>query len=171
MVSSYIPSISALIAARRNFRPIALKSLKVILAASPQPYNNMWNALPNTAEEIRECAEVLADLNPSILLQGGSGTSNATVAHIIDAIPQANILHLASHGHQDRESPLESGFILEDDILTISRLMPLSLPNAFLAFLSACETAKGDAKQPDQTVHLAAAMLFVGFKSIIGTMW
>jgi CHAT domain-containing protein len=49
--------------------------------------------------------------------------------------------------------------------------MDLDLKDAFLAFLSACETAKGDKEQPDQTVDLAAAMLFVGFRSVIATMW
>jgi len=49
--------------------------------------------------------------------------------------------------------------------------MKLNLPRASLAFLSACETAKGSADQPDQVLHLAATMLFVGFPSVIGTMW
>jgi CHAT domain-containing protein len=49
--------------------------------------------------------------------------------------------------------------------------MKLDLKHAQLAFLSACETAKGDREQPDQAIHLAATMLFVGFKSVIGTMW
>jgi hypothetical protein len=39
-----------------------------------------------------------------------------------------------------------------------------------LAFLSACQTAKGDEDMPDQAVHLAASMLFCGFKSVIATM-
>jgi CHAT domain-containing protein len=49
--------------------------------------------------------------------------------------------------------------------------MKLDLKDAVFAFLSACETAKGDTEQPDQAIHLAAAMLFVGFKSIVATMW
>jgi hypothetical protein len=49
--------------------------------------------------------------------------------------------------------------------------MELKLDNAFLAFLSAGETAKGDRMQPDQAMHLAAAMLFSGFKSVVATMW
>jgi CHAT domain-containing protein len=56
-------------------------------------------------------------------------------------------------------------------MLTVSDIMALRLPNVLLAFLSACETAKGDEKQPDQAVHLAAAMLFAGIKSVVGTMW
>jgi CHAT domain-containing protein len=60
---------------------------------------------------------------------------------------------------------------MSDELLTVSKLMALNLPNAFLAMLSACETAKGDAAQPDQVVHLAAAMLYVGFRSVVGTLW
>lgn len=37
--------------------------------------------------------------------------------------------------------------------------------------MSACKTAQGDAKQPEQAIHLAATMLFVGFQTVIGTMW
>jgi CHAT domain-containing protein len=72
---------------------------------------------------------------------------------------------------QDHTNVLDSGSIMRDDILTVSRLMSLNLPSAFLAVLSACETAKGDEAQPDQTIHLAATMLFCGFKSVVGTMW
>ncbi|EJC97821.1 uncharacterized protein FOMMEDRAFT_162156 [Fomitiporia mediterranea MF3/22] len=47
-----------------------------------------------------------------------------------------------------------------------------NLPNAEFAFLSACHTAE----QPhlgtyDEVLHLAAAMQFCGFRSVIGTMW
>ena len=45
------------------------------------------------------------------------------------------------------------------------------LPNAQLAFLSACETAMGNQEQPDEAVHLAAGMLAAGFRDVIGTMW
>jgi CHAT domain-containing protein len=61
--------------------------------------------------------------------------------------------------------------MMKDELLTVSSLMSLNVPSAFLAILSACETAKGDASQPDQAVHLAATMLYMGFKSVVGTMW
>jgi CHAT domain-containing protein len=54
------------------------------------------------------------------------------------------MLHLACHGHQDPENALNSGFVMSDEMLTIERLMQVPLPRAFMAFLSACETAKGD---------------------------
>ncbi|KAJ7603472.1 hypothetical protein DFH06DRAFT_1022192 [Mycena polygramma] len=42
-----------------------------------------------------------------------------------------------------------------------------------LAFLSACETAKGDETVPDEAMHrdLAATLLFAGFHGVVATMW
>jgi CHAT domain-containing protein len=83
---------------------------------------------------------------------------------------QANILHLACHGVQAAQ-PLESCFVLADGKLTIGDLMKLDLPQATFAFLSACQTAKSNHNHADQTVHLAASMLFCGFRSVVGTLW
>jgi CHAT domain-containing protein len=96
---------------------------------------------------------------------------SATLDRVTSSIPFAHFLHLACHGTQDPTAALESGFYLSDGTLTVSKLMSLDLKHAWFAYLSACETAKGDAKQPDQGVHLAAAMLFAGFKSVVATMW
>lgn len=60
---------------------------------------------------------------------------------------------------------------MQDGLLTISKLMQIEMPNAFFAFLSACGSAMGDRRQPHETVHLAASMLFAGFKSVLATMW
>jgi CHAT domain-containing protein len=95
----------------------------------------------------------------------------ATVDRVTSRIPSAHFVHLACHGTQDPTAALESGFHLGNGMLTVSKLMTLNLEHAWFAYLSACETAKGDADQPDQGVHLAAAMLFAGFKSVVATMW
>jgi CHAT domain-containing protein len=97
--------------------------------------------------------------------------SAATVARVTNRIKPTNFVHLACHGVQDPTDALESGFYLRDGMLTISKLMDLKLDQPWFAYLSACETAKGDAEQPDQVMHLAAAMLFAGFKSVVATMW
>jgi CHAT domain-containing protein len=83
------------------------------------------------------------------------------VEEVLQQLPMAHVLHLACHGQQHPD-PLKSSFALKDGPLTISALMGLNLPNVMLGYLSACETAKGDANQPDQAVHLAASMLFCG---------
>jgi CHAT domain-containing protein len=46
------------------------------------------------------------------------------------------------------------------------------LPDAEFAFLSACHTAElTDESISDEVLHLAAAMQFCGFRSVVGTMW
>jgi hypothetical protein len=84
-------------------------------------------------------------------------TVAATVEWICYYIQLASFVHLACHGIQDRTNALESGFHLSDGMLTISKLMALELDQPWFGYLSACETAKGDAEQPDQVMHLAAA--------------
>jgi CHAT domain-containing protein len=96
---------------------------------------------------------------------------DATVDIVLDAISQHAWVHLACHGFQDPEDPTKSAFALHDGRLELARLMSRSLTNAELAVLSACQTATGDARLPEETVHLAAGMLAAGFRSVVGTMW
>ena len=49
--------------------------------------------------------------------------------------------------------------------------MKQSFSHAELAFLSACQTAKGDSELPEEAIHLAAGMLMAGYGSVVGTMW
>jgi CHAT domain-containing protein len=91
-------------------------------------------------------------LSRPLLLQHATTT-------VLKQAPAAHILHLAYHGQQHVD-PLQSCFTLNDGPLTISALMNLDLSNAMLAYLSACETAKGNEVPSDQSVHLAASMLF-----------
>lgn len=107
-------------------------------------------------------------LRPSVAV-GAMGS--ASCADVVNSLPNATLLHLACHGYYSPTNPLDSGFVMGDKMLTVAELMALNLPNAFLAFLSACETARTTDSQPDQAVHLAATMLFTGFKSVVGTMW
>jgi CHAT domain-containing protein len=82
-----------------------------------------------------------------------------------------NVLHLACHGLQDQSNPLNSRFCLHNRDLMASDLIKMRLDHGFLAYLSACETAKGDVKHTDEVIHLAATMLAAGYKSVVATMW
>ncbi|KIJ26069.1 hypothetical protein M422DRAFT_192716, partial [Sphaerobolus stellatus SS14] len=57
------------------------------------------------------------------------------------------------------------------DRLTLAMLTSLKITQGGLAFLSACQTAKGDEKLSDEAVHLSAGMLAAGFRGVIATMW
>jgi CHAT domain-containing protein len=118
--------------------------------------------------ETREIAATAALNNVRIVEHFMNRT---TVAGTSERMETSNIIHLACHGIQDLEDATRSGFCLGDGRLTISDLMRLDIKEGFLAFLSACATARGSDEQPDQAMHLAAAMLFAGFKSVIATMW
>ena len=95
----------------------------------------------------------------------------ATVESTLAAINQHTWVHFACHGSQHPDEPTQSAFELHDRPLTLVDLMSTVSENAELAFLSACETAVGDKKIPEESAHLAAGMLAVGFKGVIATMW
>ena len=90
---------------------------------------------------------------------------------MLAALNVRSCIHLACHGSQNTEDPTKSAFELYDQSLTLSTLMRTASDNVELAFLSACQTAVGDPKIPEESAHLAAGMLAVGFKGVIGTMW
>jgi CHAT domain-containing protein len=172
---SYTPTLTALLNARRNLRPISRKAARILLAAVPLPFKVEWPPLPSVLDEM-DCVErtiqsVQNPLDPRGAMNTVTRLESATSSDVLCSLPDTSVLHLACHGHQDLQTPLASGFLMSDKMLTVTQLMELQLPNAFLAFLSACDTAKGDDRHLDQAIHLASTMLFAGFKSVIGTMW
>jgi CHAT domain-containing protein len=160
-VSTYVPSIGALLHAQQSFKPVRRVDADTVIVAVEHPFEG--DALPLTA---REASTIRSLVSPSVKVVEVTKSED-----VLQQIQSAPIVHMACHGTQDLNNALESGFFLEDELLPVSKLMQLELPSAFLAVLSACETAKGDATQPDQAIHLAATMLFAGFKSVVATMW
>jgi CHAT domain-containing protein len=169
VVSSYTPTLTALLRAQHSWPIVSPEASRLALVSAPKAHDSTLPVLHSVHKEI-DCVTSVAkqvhlSINESRLQQ------SATLAYTADLLTSSNFAHIACHGIQHPTDPLSSGFCLHDGDLTNSRLMELDLKNAFLAFLSACETAKGDTDQPDQTVHLAATMLFVGFRSVVATMW
>jgi CHAT domain-containing protein len=121
--------------------------VKALVAAVPHSDLLQWDDLPST---IAEAWAVKAAIPTSALLafprteDALAASDQATAGALLASLTEANILHLACHGYQNAENPLLSGFVMSDEMLTIERLMPVPLPRAFMAFLGACETAKGD---------------------------
>jgi CHAT domain-containing protein len=128
--------------------------------------------LPTLSKVKVETQDICSVVEKAGVLYATLSKSVSKTAQATAALPAANLVHIACHGLQHTSEPLKSAFHLgDDDMLSVSDLMKLDLKCAFLAFLSACETAKGDHDQPGQAIHLAATMLFVGFKSVVATMW
>jgi CHAT domain-containing protein len=165
VVSSYTPTLAALVRAQDRFKTVEVGNSTFLVIAA---HNKALRALPNVDVETREVIDVAARAGTRVDTHCDDSAVQADVAN---SLQSAQLVHVASHGTQNESQPLQSGLCLNDGILTVERLMKLNLRDAFFAFLSACETAKGDKEQPDQTIHLAATLLFTGFKSVVGTMW
>ena len=57
-------------------------------------------------------------------------------------------------------------------MLTLLDVVRLRLPTAEFAFLSACHTAGHTTESiADKGLHLAGAVQYCGFRSMVGTMW
>jgi CHAT domain-containing protein len=80
-------------------------------------------------------------------------------------------IHLACHASQNVTDPLESSIYLYDGLLKLSEIMKKNLKNSDFAFLSACQTSKGNEKLLEEVVHLTSGMLAAGYWSVVGTMW
>jgi CHAT domain-containing protein len=165
VVSSYTPTLSALINARNEREQLNQgHGADTLLVCVPE--TSGLSSLPSARLE----ATVIEEILPSIGLTALTD-DKAIVSNVLEKLPSVGILHLACHGHQSQDNPLSSGFSLHDGRLRLEQLMQLHMPQAQLAYLSACETASTDEYQPDEVINLAATMLFVGFKSVIATMW
>jgi CHAT domain-containing protein len=167
VVSSYTPTLSALLRAQNGIKPgLDRDHLSLTLVGEKRASDLSLPLIPGVEEELKFVNDVSISSNVKVINQPASGSS---VTHATEAIKVGNIIHLACHGIQDVNNSTQSGFSLGDGRLTISMLMELKVVDtAFLAYLSACDTTKGEASQ---SMHLAAAMLFCGFKSVVATMW
>ncbi|KAH7921891.1 hypothetical protein BV22DRAFT_1095655, partial [Leucogyrophana mollusca] len=161
VVSSYIPTFNALLTPP----PPSTETFKAL--AVIQPVTPGQAPLVSTEEELRKIENHIVD--ECLIKYGGSG-KRTVVQDVLDDLVSASIVHFACHGVQDTTNPLNSSLLLEDR-LKISRLMELDMPNASLVFLSACQTAAGDGQLPDEAMHLAATLLFTGFRGAVATMW
>jgi CHAT domain-containing protein len=168
-VSSYIPTLHSLTKARDIWAPIRRSDLTGLVICEESSHSGSSKYLPAAAEEVGIVRECFESAHAQVLNMMSTHTTRAELHSLLENT-LAHVLHMACHAVQDAEL-LNSAIMLHDGQLTIEDIMQLNLPQATLAYLSACQTAKGDRNAPDQAVHIAASMLFCGFRSIIGTLW
>jgi CHAT domain-containing protein len=167
IVSSYIPTLAALIHARSGRSVFLPQQIRLITVASEKTRHSNMPLLHHALQETRSVVNIAASAGISSSFDAGNSSKLDVLAH-----PQSSqIVHLACHGVQDRQESHESYFCLSSSNLTIRELMNMETKGAFLAYLSACETAMGDSDYADEAIHLAASMLFAGFKNVVATIW
>ncbi|KAG2033439.1 CHAT domain-containing protein [Suillus americanus] len=164
-ICSYTPTLSALIRSRQMMKKRVPQSFVAI--GQGQPRAGKSKELLAVDSEI----ELVRKLVPEMVNGNTISGDAATRAGALQALQENNWVHLACHGKQDREQPYNSHFVMKDEPITLLDIMEKDIPHAEFAFLSACHTAVGDEKTPDEVIHLAAGLQFSGFKSVVGTLW
>lgn len=123
--------------------------------------------LPGAEAEARSIAGIL---NTTALISGA-----ATKQAILQQLPGARIVHLATHGLLDGVGEGVPGAIAlapsggDSGLLTAGEILDLRL-NAELVVLSACDTGRGRITG-DGVVGLSQSLLTAGAKSVIVSLW
>ncbi|KAJ7469252.1 TPR-like protein [Mycena latifolia] len=158
---------SSLTALIQGIRPQPESQEDLQLLAVTQPSAEGQCYIPGTQKEIKYIRQHAAGKVHVLWLD----KHEATIDEVQKGMKKSRWVHFACHGVQST-SPTESALLLAGSSrLTLSNIIGLSLPNADLAFLSACQTATGSKRLQDESVHLAAGMLLAGYRGVIGTMW
>ncbi|KAG9122648.1 hypothetical protein FRC07_000892 [Ceratobasidium sp. 392] len=160
VISSYTPTLGALLKPKPDssrFGGILAVGQAETLGCSP---------LPGTVAELDRIQNQAKDIH----FKRFEG-ENATPATVLEGMRGHSWVHLACHASQDTSDPTTSGFHLHGGQLDLATIIQEPLENAELAFLSACQTATGDDRLPDEAVHLAAGMIMAGYRTVIATMW
>ena len=162
-ISSYTTTLTALIHARRSdVEP--QKNRFIAIGQADAPGFPKLYSIHTELENIQRHVEGVATFTR---VEGG----DARVSNVTDKLSENEWVHFACHGTSDKKEPFESAFALCDGMFTIQRIIQCNLKNPQFAYLSACHTTVGDEENPDEAIHLASAMQFAGFRSVIGTMW
>ncbi|VDB91661.1 unnamed protein product [Peniophora sp. CBMAI 1063] len=166
-VSSYTPSLFSLLGCHDRVLEKPSPPTLLVVTQSNTPRSGL-PPLPGVRDEsnrLRTLFEAHGHWNS--LLEG----EDATRVRVLFTAYEHSWIHFACHGSQSSIDPTLSSIELYDSPLALYELTGSDFDNAELAFLSACETAVGDLKIPEQSAHLAAGMLAAGFKGVVATMW
>ena len=163
-ISSYTPTLTALLQARSDAH----------LRSSDAPPSLLGVALlDDTLEAANTEVQVLKNhFAPPDMLSLAVG-SECTRENVLAGLRERPWAHFTCHGVLEPGEPFNSAFILSNsDRITLLDIIKAGLHSAELAVLSACHTAEQtQGSATEEVLHLAAAMQFSGFRSVVGTMW
>ena len=161
--SSYTPTLFALIESRKpgslskTFDDLKPKP-SLLLVAQPDTLPGAWG----------EIGVIQTTNTPVTTLVSAMAMPKTVVERLRDH----QFAHFVCHGLLETGKPFDASFELHRDNLTLLDIVRSQLPAAEFAFLSACHTAElTEESVDDEGLHLAAAMQFCGFRSVVGTMW
>ena len=158
-ISSYTPTLSALIESRKH-NSHSLEKPSILLVAPPD------KSIPRALDEIHHIRRLKTTVTRFI-------SKNATPPVVIGHLQNHRFAHFACHGILEAGKPFDASFKLhQGQRLTLLEIIRSQLPSAEFAFLSACHTAEVTEESiADEGLHLSAAVQYSRFRSVVGTMW
>ncbi|KAF8265184.1 CHAT domain-containing protein [Lactarius quietus] len=167
-ITSYTPTLSALIDSRRprslpttfDNPPLPETSDKplLLLVAQPDTLDGAWKEIENIQTTKTPVTTLISAM--------------ATPKTVVERLRDHKFAHFVCHGILEPGKPFDASFELHGCGLTLLEIVRSQLPTAEFAFLSACHTAElTEDGAADEGLHLAAAMQYCGFRSVVGTMW
>ncbi|KDR81061.1 hypothetical protein GALMADRAFT_61169 [Galerina marginata CBS 339.88] len=163
-VSSYTPSVGALIERTRNIHKTNCLSSKILLV---NPNTPGLQSIPGTKKEVEAISKLSKGKISVLCLQ----KDDASLNQVKQKMKSYNWIHFACHATQTVKNPLQSGLHLHNGKLELLEIIKTKIDTANFAFLSACQTATGDEELMEEAVHLAAGMLAAGYQGVVATMW
>jgi CHAT domain-containing protein len=168
-IPSYTPTLSALIPASDNLNSgqSSLSPPSLLLVAHFD-VPSLDVSLSEVCEDVKVVEQLNARLAVKSLISEG-----ATSTSVLDGLRDHQFVHFVCHGTLEAKKPFDAGFELHsNERLTLLNIVQSRLPAAEFAFLSACHTAElTEGSSAEEGLHLAAAVQYCGFRSVVGTMW
>ena len=158
-IPSYTPTLSALIESRKPSTQ-ALDTPSTLLVVQPDIQ------MPRSLQEM-QIVRTVCPLVETLFRK------KATPISTLERLKYHRFAHISSHGILETGKPFDAFFKLyEGTRLTLLDIVRSRLPTAEFAFLSACHTAEiTEDSIANEGLHLAAAVQYSGFRSVVGTMW
>ena len=170
VVSSYIPTIKALVYARERLKQTSHpKELRALLIGMPKTAEQ--NDLPYVEEEILGLEELFRRTPTNVTT---TVVKRPTRINVLSTLAEYQIAHFACHGFS-ASGPAQSMLLLTDwktVPLTVLDLTVLNIQTSLFAYLSACHTAVSrDRRLLDESINLSTALQLAGYPSVVGTLW
>lgn len=162
VVSSYTPTVRALLEARHRVLAASPEDRLLVVAVGDAPGQP---PLPGVTRE-RDTLIKLFPGSAHTLLEGPT----ATAATVVDEMARHRSVHFACHADQDLLDPSQGGLHLHDGKLTIETMSRLSHSAEFVG-LSACQTATGGIELLNEVITLAAALHYTGCRHVVASLW
>ncbi|MFI6810064.1 CHAT domain-containing protein [Streptomyces luteogriseus] len=164
VVSSYTSTLRALTHSRSARRPVGYAGPMLVAAVPATPG---MRALEHAEREL----DVVRGHVPAATVLLGP---EVTRERITTLLPHHSCWHFAGHGRQDPAERTAAVYGWDHGSagpLTIADIALLNLEQGKLAFVSACDTARGSVRLRDESVHISGALQLAGYTHVVASQW